>query len=313
MVTAASDTSVRQSSQSIAISGAGGLVGSSLSTLLANRGDQLTAISRSTRGGFADPILWDVEKGLTNPDRLQSIDTVVHLAGESIAAGRWTSGLKRRIRDSRVLGTRGIVQSLSQIDKRPRTLVCASAIGIYGNQGDVELNEQAAPGVGFLAEVCQQWEAEALAASELGIRVVCVRIGVVLNPAGGALSKMLLPFRLGLGGRIGNGRQYWSWIGLTDLVRAIVHCIDTESLEGPVNAVSPYAVTNSEFTRVLGKVLHRPTIFPMPAVAAKLALGEMANELLLSSARVVPAKLLESGFRFDYPQLVDCLSHELKR
>ena len=298
--------------QTVAISGPNGLVGSALTPLLEAEGKQVFGISRSAGGSYQDSIRWDPESGLTNPGRLESVDAIVHLAGESIAAGRWNSRLKHRIRHSRVEGTKNLVKSIAAVEKRPKVLVCASAIGIYGNRGVAELDETSDPGPGFLADVCKDWEAEANAATELGVRVVNVRIGVVLSPKGGALAKMLLPFRLCLGGIVGPGTQYWSWIGLKDLTRIIAYCINTESISGPVNAVSPTPSTNRDFTKVLGKVLRRPTIFPLPAFVARIVLGEMADALLLSSARVLPSKLESSGFKFEFPALDDCLRHELE-
>ncbi|MFN9717355.1 MAG: TIGR01777 family oxidoreductase [Planctomycetota bacterium] len=297
--------------QKIAISGASGLVGTDLKSLLESRGHSVIPMTRRKSGG-ADVIVWDPSKGLADPSQLEGIDTVIHLAGENIAGARWNAAVKERIMSSRVEGTRSLVQSLSKVTNRPKTLICASAIGIYGHRGEELLTESAASGKGYLADVCRAWEAEAMAAQSLGMRVVCVRIGVVLSPKGGALAKMLMPFKLGLGGIVGNGKQYWSWIGLNDLVRAIAFCAENPSVSGPVNAVSPEPLTNDAFTRAVGKVLHRPTIFPLPAFMAKLVLGEMADELLLSSIRVVPSQLQRYGFQFEQPDLVSCLEHELK-
>ena len=298
--------------ESVAISGATGLVGTALHGLLTSEGKSVSAISRREGGTYEDSIIWDPESGLANPARLESIDAVVHLAGENIAGGRWNDTVKRKIRNSRVHGTRNLVKSIAAVEKRPKVLVCASAIGFYGDRGAQEMNETSAAGKGFLPEVCEEWEAEANAAKELGLRVVNVRIGVVLSPKGGALAKMLLPFKLGAGGIVGSGKQYWSWIGLHDLTRVIAHCINDDSLEGPVNAVSPQPLTNKEFTKVVGSVLHRPTLIPLPAFMAKIVLGEMAEALLLASTRVVPAKLQKSGFTFDHGDLDSCLKHELE-
>lgn len=297
--------------KTFAISGATGLVGSALSRLLQSQGHRVTAISRSDQGSYEECIRWNPESGLTNPARLESVDALVHLAGENIAAGRWNEGLKRRIRNSRVEGTRNLVRSMAAVEKRPRTLVCASAIGYYGDRGSAELTEDAAPGGGFLPDVCHEWEEAANEANDLGIRVVNVRIGIVLSPHGGALAKMLLPFKMCVGGVVGSGRQYWSCIGLHDLTRILAFCLEYETISGPVNAVIPEATTNREFTAVLGKVLHRPTIFPMPAFAARLALGEMADALLLASSRVVPQKLQKAGFVFEHPTLESSLQYEL--
>lgn len=297
--------------QNIAISGARGLVGDALTAELLKSGHKVVPMVR-TSSGAATEIVWDIQRGVVNPDRLKGIDTVIHLAGESIASGRWNAAIKEKIRNSRVQGTRSLVNSFRDSDVRPGTLVCASAIGFYGHRGDEVLNESSSGGNGFLADVCREWEAEAMKAEELGIRVVCVRIGVVLSRKGGALAKMLLPFKLGAGGIVGNGRQYWSWIGLTDLVRILQFCAETPTVRGPVNAVSPEAATNYQFTKALGSVLHRPTIFPLPAFMAKLVLGEMADELLLASIRVQPSALQKAGFKFETPELKQCLETELR-
>ena len=302
---------MKNGKQTIAITGASGMVGTALATVLRESGHNPVSITRHVSESEEGSIIWDPVSGLKDPSRLETIDTVVHLAGENIAGGRWTAALKDRIRRSRVEGTRSLVKSIAAIRHRPKTLVCASAIGLYGERGDTVLDEDAVPGKGFLADVCREWEQEAEAATELGLRVVKVRIGVVLSPKGGALSKMLLPFKLGAGGIIGSGKQYWSWIGLHDLVRIIAFCVEHDSIRGAVNAVSPNPMTNYDFTKGVGRALHRPTLFPLPAFAAKLVLGEMANELLLSSTRVIPKKLKEQGFEFHYPELVGCLEHEL--
>ena len=295
--------------QKIAVSGATGLVGSDLIKLLKLAGHSTLMLSRRNEG--VGSILWDPAKGITSPGALEGIDAVVHLAGENIAGSRWSAAVKERIRSSRVDGTRNLVNSLSLLKSPPKTLVCASAIGFYGHRGDERLTEASPVGSGYLADVCKAWEAEALEAEKFGIRVVRLRIGVVLSKNGGALAKMLLPFKLGVGGIIGSGKQYWSWIGLNDLVRIISFCVENEAVSGAVNAVSPHPMTNYDFTKAVGTVLHRPTILPMPAFAAKLALGEMADDLLLSSIRVEPDKLQSLGFQFAQPDLISCLKHEL--
>lgn len=295
--------------QKIAVSGATGLVGFELIKSLKLSGHSTLTLSRRKEG--VGSILWDPAKGVTPSEALEGIDAVVHLAGENIAGSRWTAAVKERIRSSRVDGTRNLVKSLALLKSLPKTLVCASAIGFYGHRGEERLNEASSVGSGYLADVCKAWEAEALEAEKLGIRVVRLRIGVVLSKKGGALAKMLLPFKLGVGGIIGSGKQYWSWIGLNDLVRIISFCVENEAVSGPVNAVSPNSMTNYDFTKAVGTVLHRPTIFPMPAFAAKLALGEMADDLLLSSIRVEPIKLQSLGFQFAQPDLISCLKHEL--
>ena len=295
--------------QKIAISGGTGLVGGELIPLLKAAGHSILTLSRRNAG--AGSILWDPAKGVTPLGALEGVDAVVHLAGENIAGSRWTAAVKERIRSSRVDGTRNLVKSLALLKSPPKTLVCASAIGFYGHRGEERLDESSMVGSGYLSDVCRAWEAEAQEAEKLGLRVVRLRIGVVLSKKGGALAKMLLPFKLGVGGIIGSGKQYWSWIGLNDLVRIISFCIENEAMSGAVNAVSPNPMTNYDFTKAVGAVLHRPTIFPMPAFAAKLALGEMADDLLLSSIRVEPHKLQSLGFQFAQPDLTSCLKHEL--
>jgi hypothetical protein len=245
--------------------------------------------------------------------RLEGVDAVVHLAGENIAAGRWTAARKEEIRRSRVEGTRRLSESLARLSRRPKVLVSASAIGFYGNRGDEILKEDSAPGSDFLAQVCRDWEAATDPASRAGIRVVHLRSGVILSPAGGALKKMLLPFKMGAGGRIGSGAQFMSWIAIDDTIGAIHHAIVTEPLQGPMNGVAPTPVRNAEFTRTLGRVLSRPAIAPMPAFAARLAFGEMANALLLASQRVMPTRLQASGYKFRYPELEGALRHLLGR
>lgn len=295
--------------QTIAVSGASGLVGTRLCSVLRDSGHTVVPISRRTSESNA--ILWDPARGFLNPERLGAVDAIVHLAGENIAGARWNSDVKKRIRDSRVAGTKSIVDSLKSLPKRPATLVCASAIGFYGNRGDEVLDETSAPGSGFLAEVCRDWEQAAMSATDLGMRVVCGRIGVVLSGKGGALQKMLLPFKMGAGGIVGNGRQYWSWIGLSDLARALAFCVETPGISGTVNLVSPHTVTNFDFTKTLGAVLRRPTLFPLPAFMARIVLGEMANELLLASSRVTPAVLRKAGFAFQEADLHTCLRNEI--
>jgi hypothetical protein len=235
---------------------------------------------------------------------------VVHLAGEPISR-RWTPENKARIYDSRVNGTRLLCEALARLPRPPKVLVCASAIGFYGNRGDEALDEQSAAGCGFLSEVCQAWEAASKAACFAGIRVVNLRLGIVLASRGGALAKMLPVFRAGLGGKIGSGQQYWSWIALDDLLAVVVHALSNEALSGPVNAVAPVAVTNAVFTRILGAVLRRPTLLTVPALTARLLLGQMADETLLASAQVRPVRLLQTGFEFRLPRLDMAFRHLL--
>ena len=295
----------------ILISGASGLIGSALKTALTARGDSVLSLTRRTARND-DEITWDPSADTLDPSRLTDIDGVIHLAGESIAARRWSAAQKARIRDSRVQGTTLLAQTLASISPPPKIFISASAIGYYGNRDDEILTEDSPPGEGFLPDVSIAWENAAKPATEAGIRTVHPRIGLVLSPTGGALGKMRLPFKLGLGGIIGSGNQYMSWITLDDLVSLFLFAIDRESISGAINAVSPTPVTNREFTKTLGRVLSRPTIFPLPAFAAKLALGEMADALLLASTRVIPSRLENTDFSFTHPNLEPALHHLIK-
>lgn len=296
----------------VAVSGSRGLIGSALVAFLAAGGHRVSRLVRGVAPG-ADCIRWDPATGVRDLALLEGLDGVVHLAGENIAAGRWTPSRKAEIHRSRVEGSRRLCESVARLAKPPKVLVCASAIGIYGDRGEEVLTEGSRPGNDFLAEVCRAWEAATEAASRAGMRVVNLRMGVVLSPAGGALRKMLLPFTLGAGGRIGSGRQFMSWISLDDAVGAIHHALITESLAGPVNAVAPSPVTNAEFTRTLARVLRRPAIAPLPVFAARLAFGEMADALLLASQRVLPDRLQATGYGFRFPDLEGALRHLLGR
>lgn len=297
----------------ILITGSSGLIGSALVPFLAAHGHRVTRLVRSEPTSGKAAVYWNPETGSIDRSALEGIDAVVHLAGENIAAGRWTAEKKIRIRDSRIKGTRLLCECLARVSKPPKVLVSASAIGYYGNRGDETLNEESASGSGFLAQVCRDWEAAAEAAVRSGVRVVKLRIGVVMSPVGGALAKMLPPFRIGAGGRIGNGKQYMSWIAIDDLLGVILHALRTDTLTGPVNAATLNPVRNNEFTKILGQVLRRPTVFPMPAFAARLAFGEMADELLLASTRVEPARLLATGYVYRYPELEAALTYLLGR
>ena len=297
----------------VAVTGSSGLVGSALVSFLSTRGDRVISLVRREPRPGEDALRWDPASGAIAAAGPATADAVVHLAGENVAAGRWTAARKARIRESRVAATARLVDTLSRAAAPPRVLVCASAIGYYGDRRDELLTEQSAPGTGFLAQVCREWEAASAAAAARGIRVVNLRIGLVLSPAGGGLAKMLTPFRLGLGGVIGGGGQWMSWIALADMIDAIGHALATDSLRGPVNAVAPTPVTNAKFTRTLARVLGRPALLPIPAFAARLAFGEMADALLLTSQRVVPARLQASGFTFRHPTLEGALRHELGR
>jgi len=295
----------------IAVTGCSGLVGSALVPSLTTRGHRVTRLVRKSPSG--GDILWDPAAGVKDLSRLEGVDAIIHLAGENIAAGRWTSQRKDEIRRSRVEGTRRLCESLAKLSRRPTVLVSASAIGFYGDRGNEILTEGSAPGKDFLAQVCQEWEAVTEPASRAGIRVVHLRFGMILSPVGGALRKMLLPFKLGAGGRMGSGEQYVSWIPIDDAVGAIHHALCAESLQGPVNVVSPNPVTNAEFARLLARVLSRPAFIPVPAFAARLLFGELADALLLASQRVTPARLSESGYRFRFPDLEAALRHVLGR
>jgi hypothetical protein len=295
----------------ILVTGAGGLVGKALLAFLAAGGHQVTRLVRTPPRPDAVEVQWDSDVGIREVERLEGYDAVVHLAGENIATGRWTPEKKDRIRRSRVHGTTVLCEALARLSRPPKVLVSASAIGYYGDRGAEPLGEESPPGSGFLPEVCQAWEAATAAAARKGIRVVPLRLGIVLSPTDGALAKMLPPFKLGVGGVLGSGRQYMSWITLDDVIGAIHHAIITESLRGPVNATAPSPVTNREFTTTLGRVLHRPTILPVPAFAARFAFGEMADALLLASARVEPQRLLASRYAFRHPELEGALRHLL--
>jgi uncharacterized protein (TIGR01777 family) len=294
----------------VAISGATGLIGSALWQRLAAAGHRMKRLVRRP-AQQPDEITWDPDRAAVDSEGFCGVDAVVHLAGESIATGRWTAEKKRRIRISRVDGTRLLAEAIAGLAVKPRVLVAASAIGFYGDRGAEQLDESSPPGDGFLVEVCRAWEAATAPAKEAGVRVVNARLGVVLSRRGGALAQMLTPFKLGLGGRIGSGRQYVSWISIDDVARALERAVENDQLYGPVNLVAPAPVTNAEFTKALGRVLRRPTVVPMPAPAARLAFGQMADELLLASARVVPSRLTEAGFSFEFPQLEQALRHVL--
>ncbi|MCB9784974.1 MAG: TIGR01777 family protein [Candidatus Omnitrophica bacterium] len=296
----------------IAITGSTGLIGSALKKSLETDGHQAIGISRRG-GGSEDSVRWDPMEQTIEKEKLEGVDGVVHLAGENIASGRWTSEQRRKIRDSRVEGTQFLSETLCGLESPPSVFVCASAIGYYGAREDELLDEEKPPGDDFLAEVCVEWEAACRPVREAGIRTVNTRIGIVLSPDGGALEKMLTPFKLGIGGRVGDGSQYMSWIAIDDAVRGLRHCLDNDALQGPVNLVAPNPVTNLEFTKTLGGVLNRPTILPVPSFILELVLGKMAAQaLLLSSTRVIPKKLEESGFEFQNPDLEGALSRLLK-
>ena len=294
----------------ILISGSTGLIGSALVRAAADAGH--TAIPLARKKGVESSVYWDPDSGTIDSEALEGIDGVVHLAGESIASGRWTAARKARILGSRVKGTALLSSALARMNRRPAVLVSGSAIGVYGDCGDRILTEESPPGSDFLAGVCREWEKATAPASSAGIRVIHLRTSIVLAKAGGALPKMATPFKLGVGGKMGSGMQYMSWIDLEDEVQVILHCIKKESIQGPINSASTLPVTNAEFTKILGRVLSRPTVFSMPAFMARLLLGEMADALLLSSQRIEPAKLISSGYTFRRPNLEDTLRRILR-
>ena len=296
----------------IAISGASGFIGRQLLKSLAKAGHSLHVLSRHAGTNLPAGVrisTWDPLKGPPPAESLREADAIVHLAGEPVAQ-RWTAQAKRRIRESRVAGTRNLVEALATLTRRPEALICASAIGYYGSRGDEILTESSAPGSGFLPELCVAWETEAQAAEALGIRVVRVRTGLVLDARGGALPRMLPPFRMGVGGRLGSGRQWMSWIHLEDLTALLLFAVENR-FQGPLNAVAPHPVTNADFTRELARALRRPALFPVPEFALRLLFGEMAD-VLLDSQRVAPAAAEAAGFRFRFPQLPPALAALLR-
>jgi hypothetical protein len=294
----------------ILASGMSGSIGSALLPALQQQGHEVTRLTRGAASG-PNQIAWDPAKPLS-PEAVSGFDQVIHLAGESIA-GRWTDSKKARIRDSRVEGTRHLAEALAKASARPRVFLSASAIGFYGDRHDEVLTEDSGSGAGFLPEVCRDWEGATRSAAEAGIRTAQIRTGIVLSSTGGALQAMLPPFKLGLGGRMGSGRQWWSWIDIDDMVGAIQQILKDDRMRGPFNLTAPTPVTNAEFTKVLAKVLSRPANFPMPTFAAKLAFGQMGDELLLASQRVEPKKLLFNGYSFRYSDLRQSLQHVLGR
>jgi uncharacterized protein (TIGR01777 family) len=295
----------------VLISGASGLIGKALIKSLTKDKHEVSRLVRTKESG-ANDIEWHPNQGQLDANQLEGFDVVVHLAGESIASGSWTDEKKRTILESRVKGTLLLSSALTQLAKPPAVFISASAIGYYGDRGTELLTEDSAAGQDFLADVCRQWEQSTKLAEEKGIRTIKARFGVILDKEGGALGKMLTPFRLGIGGRIGDGAQWMSWIALEDVIKGLRFVIDNTSINGPVNFVAPNPVTNAEFTRSLGHVLSRPTIFPVPAFAARLAFGEMADALLLSSTRVKPERLSNTAFNFKFTSLEAALREILK-
>lgn len=296
----------------IAITGASGFVGASLTALLETGGHTVRPLVRRTPTD-ASEIQWDPKRGLVDPTQAEGVDAVIHLAGENLASGRWTQAKMDRIRESRVTGTRLLAESFARLENPPATFVSASAIGIYGDRGTDVLTEESSRGEGFLADVCQGWEDATEPAREAGVRVVNARVGVVMSPDGAALGKMLLPFSLGGGGTLGSGQQVMSWISRDDCISALYFCLMNRQIEGPVNLTAPNPVTNRTFTKTLGRVLRRPTILPMPAFAARLAFGKMADEALLAGAHVEPRVLQAHGYTFRDPELEPALRAMLGR
>jgi hypothetical protein len=296
----------------VLIAGATGLVGTALKRSFSKKGIDVTDLVRTAPKVGLPEVEWHPNKGEIDRAALEGFDAVINLAGESIAEGRWTEEKKKRIRDSRIQGTKLLSETLATLSTPPRVFLCASATGFYGSRGDEILDEDSAPGKGFLADVCREWEEATRAASNAGIRVVNLRFGPIFSAEGGMLSKVLTPFKLGVGGKVGSGKQYVSWVAMDDVVGTVNFALDHEELSGPVNVVAPEAVTNQEFTKTLGKVLSRPTFFAVPEFAARLAFGEMADEMLLASQRVVPKRLKDAVYQFRYPELERALHHVIE-
>lgn len=294
----------------ILVSGASGPIGSALVSALTTAGHRVSRLVRRPPAGPGE-VQWDPMQAVP-PEKVSGYDAVVHLSGESIAS-HWDQKKRQAIRDSRIISTRHVAQALAQCAAKPRVLITASAIGFYGNRGQEMLTENSTPGYNFLGMVCREWEKATEPAKEAGIRTVHLRIGIMLSLAGGALKQMVKPFRFGLGGIIGNGKQYWSWVAIEDVVGAMQHALTHEGLSGPVNVVSPNPVTNIEFTRAIAQVVRRPALFPLPPFAVRLFFGQMGEELMLASARVLPTKLEASGYKFRYPELKPALVDILRR
>jgi len=293
----------------ILVSGSHGLVGTALVRSLTGDGHEVIRLVRGEHALGSPEVGWQPQQGRIDVEHLEGIHAVVHLAGENIASGRWSAEKKKAIRESRVKGTALLSNALAQLSRPPSVFLSASAIGYYGDRGDESLTEKSAPGKDFLSSVCVEWEAATRPAVEKGIRTIYTRFGIILDPNEGALGKMLPPFRMGVGGRVGDGKQWMSWIALDDVVNGLKFLIEDELVQGPVNFVAPEPVRNTEFTATLGRILKRPTFFPIPAFGARLAFGEMADALLLSSQKVEPSVLEDKGFMFTWPTLEPALRH----
>lgn len=294
----------------ILITGASGLIGNALQASFKEKGYEMLLASRSEPKDEGH-IKWNPDTGFSAEDlpRLEGLDTVIHLAGENISGLRWTEEKKKAIRDSRVFGTRSMIETFDKLKQKPKVFISGSAIGFYGDRGDDEMTESSSAGKTFLSEISKEWEAESRRAEDMGIRTVLLRTGIVLSKDGGALATMMTPFKLGIGGVIGSGEQWMSWISLDDVVRIINFVLENEDFRGAINVTAPNPVTNREFTKTLGSVLYRPTFLPLPEFAVHMVFGEMGDALLLDSTRVVPKRLLDAGFEFKYPNMKDALEH----
>lgn len=294
----------------VLITGSTGLLGKELQKSFTEKGYDLLLASRKEPQDD-NHIQWSVEEGFSDTEKLEGVDIVVHLAGENVSGLRWTDEKKKAIRDSRVLGTRNVVDAISKLKHKPKVFVASSAIGFYGERGEEEVTESSAAGDNFLAGVCKEWEAESRRAEDAGIRTVLLRTGIVLSKDGGALGTMLTPFKLGVGGVVGSGLQWMSWISMPDQIAAINYVIDNENIRGAVNSVSPNPVTNHDFTKTLGEVLYRPTFLPLPEFAVSMIFGEMGDALLLASTKVRPKRLEDAGFEFKFPNLKEAVENAL--
>lgn len=302
------------SEKTIVTAGVGGMLGSELIEQLTSEGHYVIRLVRPSSGSAqTDTAPWQPGKGELDPAVLEGVDAVICMNGANVAGQRWTADYKRELRESRIQPTRLLAETMAGLEKKPEVFLLASAVGIYGNRGDEILDESSSHGNGFLVDLAEEWEAAADRAVEAGIRVVKLRIGVVLGPDGGALEKMLTPFSLGLGGPVGSGKQYMSWVAIEDVIEAFVFCMNEPTIDGAVNLVAPNPVTNAAFGKALGRALHRPAVLPLPGFMVKLMFGEMGEALLLGGNRVLPGKLQEAGFSFRFPDLDTALVHQMKK